>query len=104
MNISPEVQKLGIPKIQFTNHMKLKKKKDRSVDTWFFLKRGNKIPIEGDTETKCGAETEGSPSSDCPTWGPIPYTVTKTKHYCEYQQELADRSLIELSLRGSASA
>jgi hypothetical protein len=27
------VQKLGIPKIQFTNHMKLKKKEDQSVDT-----------------------------------------------------------------------
>ena len=26
-------QKLGIPKIQFTDHMKLKKKEDQSVDT-----------------------------------------------------------------------
>jgi hypothetical protein len=25
-------QKLGIPKIQFTDHMKLKKKEDQSVD------------------------------------------------------------------------
>jgi hypothetical protein len=50
---------LGIPKIQFTNHMKLKKKEDQSVDTSVFLRRGNKIPMEGVTETKCGAETEG---------------------------------------------
>ena len=51
-------QKLGIPKIQFTDHMKLKKKEDQSVDTSVLLRRGNKIPIGGDTETQCGPETE----------------------------------------------
>jgi hypothetical protein len=39
--------------------MKLKKKEDQSVDTSVLLRRGNKIPMGGDTETKCGAETEG---------------------------------------------
>ena len=39
--------------------MKLKKKEDQSVDTLILLRRGNKIPMEGVTETKCGAETEG---------------------------------------------
>jgi hypothetical protein len=48
--------KLGIPKLQFTDHMKLKKKEDQSL--WSFLERGNKIPIGGDRETKCGADTE----------------------------------------------
>jgi hypothetical protein len=38
--------------------MKLKKKEDRSVGTLVLLRRGNKIRMEGDTETKCGAETE----------------------------------------------
>jgi hypothetical protein len=52
-------QKLGIPKIQFTDHMKLKKKEDQSVDTSVLLRRGAKIPMRGDSETKCGAETEG---------------------------------------------
>jgi hypothetical protein len=52
--------KLGIPKIKFTNHMKLKKKEDQSVDTSILLRRGNKIPMEGITEIKCGAETEGN--------------------------------------------
>ena len=52
-------QKLRIPKIQFAKHMKLKKKKDQSVDTSILLRRGNKIPMEGATETKFGAETEG---------------------------------------------
>jgi hypothetical protein len=39
--------------------MKLKKKEIQSMDTLVLLRRGNKIPIGGDTETKCGAETEG---------------------------------------------
>jgi hypothetical protein len=33
-------QKLRIPKIQFTNHMKLKKKEDHSVDTSIHLRKG----------------------------------------------------------------
>jgi hypothetical protein len=39
--------------------MKLKKKEDRSVSTSFLLRRVNKIPMEGVTETKCRAETKG---------------------------------------------
>ena len=46
-----------MPKIQFTNHMKLKKKEDQSVDTLPLLRIGNKTPMEGVTETKCGVET-----------------------------------------------
>jgi hypothetical protein len=37
--------------------MKLKKKKDQSVDTSILLTRGNKIPLGGVTEIKCEAET-----------------------------------------------
>jgi hypothetical protein len=47
-------QKLRIPKIQFAKHMKIKKKKDQSVDTLFLLRMGNKIPMEGITDTKFG--------------------------------------------------
>jgi hypothetical protein len=50
--------------------MKLKKRKERSVDTSLLLRIGNKIPMEGVTEAKFGGETEGR---DCPTWGSIPY-------------------------------
>jgi hypothetical protein len=35
--------------------MKLKKKEDQSVDTLFLLRRVNKIPMKGVTETKYGA-------------------------------------------------
>ena len=52
-------QKLGISKIQFTDHMKLRKKEDQSVDTPVLPKRGNKISMGGITETKCGTGTEG---------------------------------------------
>jgi hypothetical protein len=38
--------------------MKLKKKEDQRVDTLFLLRMGNKIPMEGITETKFGAEIE----------------------------------------------
>jgi hypothetical protein len=54
LDISPE---LRIPKIQFTKYMKLKKE-DQAVDTSILLRRGSKIPMEGVTETKYGAETE----------------------------------------------
>jgi hypothetical protein len=39
--------------------MKLKKEEDQRVDTMILFRRGNKIHMEGVTETKCGAETEG---------------------------------------------
>jgi len=49
-------QKLGY---NLQIHMKLKKKKDQSVDALILLRRGNKIITGGNIETKCGAETEG---------------------------------------------
>jgi hypothetical protein len=48
-------QKFGILKIQFTDHMKLKKKEDHNVNASVLLRRGIKIPMGGDTETKFGA-------------------------------------------------
>jgi hypothetical protein len=49
--------------------MKLKKKKDQSVDTSILLRRGNKIPIERVTETKFGAKTEGMTIQKLPHLG-----------------------------------
>ena len=51
-------QKVGIPKIQFAKHKKIKKE-DQHVDTLFLLKIKNKVPMEGVTETKFGAKTKG---------------------------------------------
>jgi hypothetical protein len=39
--------------------MKLKKNEDQNVDTSILLRRGSKMLMEGVTETKCEAETEG---------------------------------------------
>jgi hypothetical protein len=74
--------------------MKVKKKEDQSVDTLVLLRRGNKIPMEGVTETKCGAETEGMTIQRLPHLGTIPYINTKPRHFCGCQQEFANRSLI----------
>jgi hypothetical protein len=40
--------------------MKLKKKEDQSIDNLFLLRIVNKIHMEGVTDTKFGAEKEGS--------------------------------------------
>ena len=54
-------QKLRIPKIQFIDHINLKKKEDQSVVAFVLLRRGNKILMGTNTETKCGGETEEKP-------------------------------------------
>jgi hypothetical protein len=74
--------------------MKLKKKKDQSVDASVLLRRGNKILTGGKTGTNCGAETEGKAIQRLPHPGSIPYTDTKPRHYCRYKEVLADRNLI----------
>jgi hypothetical protein len=67
--------------------MKLKKKEDQSVDNSFLLRIGNKIPMEGVTETKFGVETEGRTIQRLPHQESIPYTTTKPRHYCICQQD-----------------
>jgi hypothetical protein len=52
-------KKFGIPKIQFTDHMKHKKKEDQSVTTSVLLRMVNKLFIGGNMEIKSGGETEG---------------------------------------------
>jgi hypothetical protein len=42
-------------------------KEDQFVDTLFLPRIGNKIPMEGVTETKFGANMKDGPSRDCPT-------------------------------------
>jgi hypothetical protein len=44
--------------IQFAKRKKIKKKEDQRVDTSFLLRIGNKIPMEGDTETKFRAKAK----------------------------------------------
>jgi hypothetical protein len=49
--------------------LKLKKKEDQIVDTLILLRRGNKILMEGVTETKFRAETEGMTFQKLPHLG-----------------------------------
>jgi hypothetical protein len=46
--------------------MKPKNKKDQSVDTSFLLRMGNKVPMEGVTETKFEAKMEGKTNQRLP--------------------------------------
>ena len=39
------------------------------MDTLGFLRRGNKIPMEEDTDTKCGEDTEGKTIQRLPHMG-----------------------------------
>jgi hypothetical protein len=59
--------------------MKLKKKEDQSVGTLILLRRGNKIPMEGVTETKCEAETEGMTIQRVPNLGIHPIYSHQTQ-------------------------
>ena len=52
-------QKHRLPNIQFTDHMKVKKKEDQSMDASVLLRKGNKILTGANTETKYGTKTEG---------------------------------------------
>ena len=72
-------QKLGIPKIQFIDHINLKNKEDQSVVALVLLRRGNKILMGGDTETKCGAETEGKTIQRLPHLGIHPIYSQQTQ-------------------------
>jgi hypothetical protein len=75
--------------------MKLKKD-DQSVDTSLFLRRENKIPMEGVTETKFGAETEGRTIQRLPHLGiqPIYHHQTWTllhmpERFCYQNSDIA---------------
>jgi hypothetical protein len=59
--------------------MKLKKKEDQSVDTSSLLRMGNKIPMEGVTETKFGAEMEGRTMLRLPHLGIHPIISHQTQ-------------------------
>jgi hypothetical protein len=100
------VQKLQILKIQFTDHMKLKKKTDQSVNASVLLRRGNKTLKEGNMETKVWKrdwrkghpETAPSPGDPFHKQSPNPDTIVDAK-----KCSLAG-AWYSCLLRGSASA
>lgn len=68
-------QKLKLAKIKSTDHMNPKKKDDQSMDASVLLKRGTKIFIGGDMETKFGAKTEGMAIQSLPHLGIQPIYI-----------------------------
>jgi hypothetical protein len=90
-------QKLGIPKIQFTDRMKLKKKEDLSVHASASHRNGTKYLREQIQRESVEQRLKGRPFKDCLTWESIPSTVTKPRHYCGCQEMHAERSVIWLS-------
>ena len=74
--------------------MKLKKKDNQSVGASVLLRRGNKILMGGNTDTKSGAEIAGKAIQRLPYQGFTPNKVTNPRHYCRCQEVLSDRSLI----------
>ena len=73
--------------------MKLYKKEDQSVDT-SVLRRGNKI-LEGEnTESKCGAETEGKAIQRLPYLGIHPIYRHKTQTQLLMGRNIADRRML----------
>jgi deferrochelatase/peroxidase EfeB len=60
-------QKLGIPKIQTTSHMKLKKKEEQSVGASVLLRRGTKYSHEQIWRQSVEQRQKETPSRDCHT-------------------------------------
>jgi hypothetical protein len=59
--------------------MKRKKKEDQSVDILILLRKGNKIPMEGVTETKYETEIEGMTIQRLPHLGIHPINNQQTQ-------------------------
>jgi hypothetical protein len=69
----------------------------RKTNMWMlqcFLEEGTEYTQEEIWRQSMEKRLKEKPSRDCPTWGSIPYTVTKSRHYCGCQEVLVDRSLI----------
>jgi hypothetical protein len=73
--------------------MKHKKKEDKSVDTSFLLRRGNKITMEGVTETRYRAEMGGRTIQRLPHLG-IHFIVSHQTQTLLHMPDFADRTLI----------
>jgi hypothetical protein len=67
------------------------------VDASVLLRKRNKNSREQIWRLSAEERLKERPSRDCSTWGFIPDTVSKLRHYCGCYEILADRSLMYLS-------
>ena len=85
--------------------MKLNKKEGQSVDTLVLLRRGNKLPLERVTETKCGAETERMTIQRLPHLGIHPIYSYQTQTFIvDANTYLLTEACYNCLLRGSTTA
>ena len=87
-------QTFRIPKIEFTNNMKIKKQEDQSVDDLVLLRRGNKILRAGYIEENCGAESVGKTIQRLTPLGIHSIYSDQTQILLWMSKVLADKSLI----------
>jgi hypothetical protein len=73
--------------------MQLRGRKTKVWILWSFIEEGIKYPWEEIQKQSFMQRLKERPPRECLTWGSIPYTVIKPRHYYVCQQTLADRSL-----------
>jgi hypothetical protein len=98
VDISPEAWNTQdtIHRSNEVQQMKFNKKEDQSVVTLVLLRRGNKIPMRGAPEPKCGVETV-SPGDPFHIQSPNPDTILDANKY------LLTKAWYSCHLRGSTS-
>jgi hypothetical protein len=78
----------------------------RKTNVWIFrsfLEEGTKFSYKELQRQRVEQRLKEWPSKDCPTWGSIPYTITKPRHFCGCQQVLTDRACYSCHQRGFTS-
>lgn len=88
------VQKLGIPNYNLQTTWNKRRMKTKLWMLPFFFEGGTKYSQEEIWGHNVEHSLRQKPSRDCTTWGSIPYFVTKSRHYCIFQQVCADKSLM----------
>ena len=84
--------------------MKLKKKEVQSVSALVLLRRGDKMPVEGNAETMCGAETgEKGHSETAPPGDPFHIQLPNPNTIRDANKCLLTGARYSCLLRGSAS-
>ena len=74
------------------------------MDALVLLRRGNKIPTEGNMETKCGAETEGRHPETAPPGDLYHLLTPNPDNIADAKKCLLTRAWYNCPLRGSARA
>ena len=97
-------QNLGIPTIQFTDSVKLKRKEHQSVDTVILLEGGSKCPWGEIQRQIVEQRLRERPFRDCHTWSPSHIQLLNPDTIVDANKCLLTGVWYSCPLRGSASA